>query len=83
MSHDREQCVVTPNCRVTITGFESDDEPETYWIVDDGEADVQENKLPVSSPLASVLMGASVGKTVSFHPPSGEVALKVIEVRPM
>jgi transcription elongation factor GreA len=74
---------VTVNCRVTIRGFEPDGEEETYWIVEDEQANVQENKLPVSSPLANVLMGADVGEKVAFAPPSGEVELEVVDVSPV
>jgi transcription elongation GreA/GreB family factor len=79
---DEETKTVTVNCRVTIKGFEPDGEEETYWIVEDRLSNLQENKLPASSPLARVLIGARVGEDVPFHPPSGEVSLTIVDVGP-
>lgn len=73
---------VTVNCRVTVRGFEPPDEEETFWIVADGEANPQENKLPASSPLAQALIGAHVGNQVPFHPPGGKVELTIVDVDP-
>ncbi len=73
---------VTVNSRVTIRGFEPGEE-ETYEIVDDTQANVQENKLPASSPLAGLLLGAHVGEQVSFHPPGGPVRLTIVDVAPV
>ena len=77
-----ETKTVTLNCRVTIKGFELGGEEEIYWIVEDNQANVLENKLPASSPLASALMGARVGQKVPFDPPSGRVDLTIVEVGP-
>ena len=47
--------IVKVNCRVTIRGFKPDDEEETFWIVPDSQSNLQENKLPTTSPLAIAL----------------------------
>ena len=75
--------VVTVNCCVKVAGFDADDEAETFWIVEDQMADVQENKLPGSSPLAAALLGNTIGDSVPFHPPSGEVELTIVDVQPL
>jgi transcription elongation GreA/GreB family factor len=79
---DEETKTVTVNCRVTINGFEPDGEEETYWIVEDRLANLQENKLAASSPLARVLIGVRVGEDVPFRLPSGEVSLTIVDVGP-
>ena len=71
---------VKVNCRVTIVGFEPGVKEETYWIVEDSQANPQDNKLPASSPLARALIGACVGDKVSFDPPGGRVDLTVVDV---
>jgi len=78
-----ETNTVAVNCRVTIKGFDPDGEQETYWIVEDSQADPQEDKLPASSPLANALIGASVGESVEFHPPRGPVELTIVDVAPV
>lgn len=83
MKHSKSPRTVEPNCAVTISGFEPDGKPETYAIVDDGQADVLENRLGVSSPLAQVLLGTPVGESVTFHPPVGKVELTVEDVSPL
>ena len=83
MSGTAEKKTVTLNCRVTINGFEPDGEDETYWIVDDSQAELVENKLPVTSPLAKALLGAEVGNQVPFHPPGGHVDLTIVDVAPV
>lgn len=74
---------VRVNCRVTIRGFEPDGEEETYWIVEDSQARVEENKLPASSPLANALIGARVGQEVAFSPRVVQVDLTIIDVGPV
>ena len=64
---------------VKLTGFEPEEE-EVFRIVPDGQANVSENEIPISSPLARALEGAQAGDEVRFHAPVGEVELEILEV---
>jgi transcription elongation GreA/GreB family factor len=64
---------------VRLTGFVPGEE-EVFRIVPEGQADVLENRIPVDSPLARVLVGSEAGDKVRFHPPAGEVELTILEV---
>lgn len=83
MNRADQSKTVTVNCRVTIQGFEPGGDNETYWIVEDREANLRENRLGSSSPLANALIGASVGDTVPYHPPVGRVELTIVDVVPV
>jgi transcription elongation factor GreA len=63
---------------VKITGFVPGQE-EVFELVSQDEADYDENKIPPSSPLAHLLVGAKVGDTIRFHPPAGEVELRILD----
>jgi len=69
---------VTVGSWVKITGFVPGEE-EVFHLVSEAEADVTENRIPPSSPLARVLSGTKVGDKVLFHPPGGEVELTVLD----
>ncbi|NYT65168.1 transcription elongation factor GreA [Alcaligenaceae bacterium] len=43
----------------------------TYQIVGDVEADIRENRISVSSPVARALIGKSLGDVVEVHAPAG------------
>ncbi len=64
---------------VKVSGFVPGEE-EIFHIVPQTEADVIENKIPPSNPLARVLEGAKPGDKVVFQPPAGEVELVILEV---
>jgi transcription elongation factor GreA len=70
---------VTTGTWVKVTGFAPGEE-EIFHIVPEAEADVIENKIPPTSPLARVLQGATVGDEIVFNPPGGEVKLRVLEL---
>ena len=64
---------------VKLTGFEPGEE-EVFRILPEGRANISENEIPISSPLARALEGAEAGDKVRFHPPVGEVELEILEV---
>jgi transcription elongation factor GreA len=70
---------VTTGTWVKVTGFAPGEE-EVFHIVPEAQADVTENKIPPTSPLAQVLEGATVGDEVVFNPPAGQVKLRVLEL---
>ena len=64
---------------VKLTGFEPGEE-EVFRIVPEGRANPSENEISVDSPLARAIEGAEAGDKVRFHPPAGEVELRILEV---
>lgn len=57
------------------------DESKTYTIVGEDEADVKQNKISVSSPIARALVGKQEGDEVVVNAPSGEVIYEIDQVR--
>lgn len=75
MSGDR----VVFGATVTIYDFGTDEE-NTYQIVGDDEADIKENKISFSSPIARALIGKREGEEVQFKTPGGQKELEIVEV---
>lgn len=57
---------------VRIINTETDETVE-YRIVGEDEADVRQNRLSVSSPIARALIGKEEGEVISIRIPSGEI----------
>ncbi|SRR5258708_412987 len=53
----------------------------TFTIVGEDEADVVHGKVSWQSPLATALMGARVGDSVTWRRPAGATMLEVLEIR--
>jgi|SRR5690625_3813922 len=58
-----------------------DGEEETYKIVGSAEADPFEGKISNDSPIAKSLLGHEKGTEVMVPTPSGEMKVKIIDVR--
>ena len=52
----------------------------TYTLVSDSEADLKENKIAVSTPIAQGLMGKKVGDAVDIQVPLGMVSFEILEI---
>jgi transcription elongation factor GreA len=52
----------------------------TYTLVADSEANLKENKIAVSTPIAKGLIGKKVGDIVDIKVPSGMVKFEVVEI---
>ena len=52
----------------------------TYTIVSDGEANIRENKISVTTPIAKGLLGHKVGDIVTVKVPAGDIDLEVISI---
>lgn len=65
---------------VTIINMDTDEESQ-YKIVGDDEADIKENRISVSSPIARALIGKEEGEVVSVNIPSGVVEYEIDEVK--
>lgn len=56
------------------------DEAKTYKIVGDDEADIKQNKISVSSPIARALIGKEEGEVVVVKTPGGDVEYEIESV---
>ncbi len=57
------------------------DEEKTYQIVGEDEADIKENKISVSSPIARALIGKEEGDEITLQAPGGTHEFEILEVR--
>lgn len=66
----------------TITVVDEDTDKEaTYQIVGVHEADIKQNLLSISSPLAKSLIGKHEGDTVSVPAPGGDRTYEILSVK--
>ena len=65
---------------VSLINCDTDAEVE-YKIVGDDEADIKQNRISVSSPIARALIGKEEGDTVVVQIPSGTVEYEIDEVK--
>lgn len=65
---------------VSIVNLETDAEV-TYRIVGDDEADIKQNRISVSSPIARALIGKEEGDVVVVKIPSGTVEYEIERVQ--
>ena len=52
----------------------------TYTLVSDSEANLKENKLAISTPIAQGLMGKKVGDVAEIKGPSGILKFEIMEI---
>ncbi len=72
---------VVINSRVTVCPLDSDRPiPETYQIVDPGEANPAERKISCASPVGRSLLGRVPGETVTVNAPGGIFNLYILDV---
>ena len=65
-----------------VTLYDLDSENEvTYQIVGDLEADLENGKLTISSPLARALIGKEIDDEISFNAPAGVREFEVVDVK--
>jgi transcription elongation factor GreA len=66
----------------TVELLEEETGTETgYRIVGEDEADIKNNLLSFTSPIARALIGKSEGDVVSFQAPGGEKTFEILEVK--
>ena len=53
----------------------------TYQIVGDDEADIKQNLISISSPIARALIGKEAGDTADVHAPGGAKRYEIVEVK--
>lgn len=64
---------------VTLVDEDTDDEA-TYQIVGADEADIQEKRLSITSPLARAMIGKEVGDTIVVSAPGGKKSYEILKV---
>ena len=52
----------------------------TYTLVSDSEANLKENKIAISTPIAQGLMGRKVGDVAEMKRPSGSLKFEIMEI---
>jgi transcription elongation factor GreA len=67
-------------CTVDLVEDDSGEEV-TYKIVGDAEADIKENRIAISSPIARALIGKMEGDVIDFQAPGGVKVYEISEVR--
>lgn len=65
---------------VTVEDQDSGDE-KTVHIVGDLEADIDQNKISIQSPLAKALMGKELDDMVEFKAPKGLIEYVIVDVK--
>lgn len=71
--------VIRFGATVSVVDVDTDVE-KSYQIVGDYEADINDNKISLSSPLAKALIGKEVGDEVVYAAPGGTKTFEVLEV---
>lgn len=67
-------------CTVDLIDVESEEEV-TYQIVGDIEADINQNRIAISSPIARALIGKEEGEDVVVQAPAGDREYEITAVR--
>lgn len=65
--------------RVTFTNLNSNT-TMTYTIVNPHEANMQEGKLSIKSPIAEAMLGKKAGDVVEAHVPVGTIRIRIEEI---
>ena len=71
--------IVRFGATVLVANTETDEESE-YQIVGDYEADINHNKISLSSPLAKALIGKELGDEVEYVAPGGRKTFDIVDV---
>ena len=65
----------------TVTLEDDDEKQVTYQIVGDVEADIDQNQISISSPIARALIGKELDDEVEVQTPGGEKTYYIIDVK--
>ena len=65
--------------RVTFTNLNSNT-TMTYTVVNPHEANMQEGKLSIKSPIAEAMLGRKAGDVVEAHVPVGTIRIRIEEI---
>ena len=76
----KSKCDVIRFGATVVVVDEDTDEEKKYQIVGDYEADIEKNKISLSSPLAKSLIGKEVGDTAEYMAPGGKKSFEILEI---
>lgn len=65
--------------KVTIKNIKTS-QTMTYTIVSESEANLKEQKLAISTPIAKGLLGKKVGDVIEINVPSGKMSFEIINI---
>ena len=65
----------------TVEVEDDDGKSATWQIVGEDEADIKQNRISVSSPIARALIGKEAGESVEVQTPGGLKSYEIIDVR--
>lgn len=66
----------------TVIVVDADTDVEkTYQIVGDYEADIEKNKISLSSPLAKSLIGKEIGDLAEYTAPGGKKSFEILDIK--
>ena len=69
-------------CGATVQVVDEDtDEEKQYQIVGDYEADIEKNKISLSSPLAKALIGKEIGDIAEYTAPGGKKSFEILDIK--
>ncbi len=74
------KCDIVRFGAVVLVVDEDTDKESKYQIVGDYEADIEKNKISLSSPLAKALIGKEVGDVAEYTAPGGKKSFEILEV---
>ena len=72
---DEVQLLTKVRVRMKSTGTE-----KTYQLVTEGEANIMEGKIAVTTPIAKGLMGKKVGDVAQIQVPAGLMEFEILEI---
>ncbi len=72
--------IVRFGATVLLANTDTDEESQ-YQIVGDYEADIEQHKISLSSPLAKALIGKEIGDIAEYLAPNGKKSYEIIEVK--
>ena len=71
--------LVTMNSRILLQDVETGETME-YTLVFPEEADIENGRLSVVSPIGTAILGYAKGDTLSWHTPGGPRKLKILDI---
>ena len=85
----RAQVIDVANTKADVIRFgatvqvvdEDTDEEKQNQIVGDYEADIEKNKISLSSPLAKALIGKEIGDIAEYTAPGGKKSFEILDIK--
>ena len=74
---DKDKVLIGAKVKIRVV---NDNEIEEYLLVSEAEADFNENKIAVTSPLGQGILGHKVGDVVQVKIPAGMMTIEILEI---